>query len=90
MRRLLVLVRGLPATSRLSVALRGGAEHDGWDLHAYLLAGVFDAIQATAHAVVQSNSTRRVKAPAPLPRPGRTRKRRVIRIADLPGARPST
>jgi hypothetical protein len=90
-RRLLVLVRGLPADSRLSTAIRGGPEFTGWDLHAYLLAGIFDGVQANTHAVVQTNSRRRVKPPAPLSRPAgaHARRRRVVRVAELPGARPT-
>lgn len=90
LRRLHVLVRELPHHSRLSVALRGGVEHDGWDVHAHLLAAVVDAVHANTHALVQVNSRRRVRAPHPLPRPGSTARplaRRVVRVADLPGAR---
>lgn len=89
MRRLLVLIRELPATSRVAVALAGGVEHDGWDLHAYLTAAVIDAVNANTHAVVQVNSRRKVPAPPPIPRPGRRQRRRVVRVADLPGAHPA-
>lgn len=88
-----MLICELPHTSRLAVAMRGGHEFEGWDLHAHLLAALVDAVQANTHAVVQVQSSRRVKAPAPLPRPGisgrgnRKGAGRVVRVADLPGAR---
>ncbi len=83
-----MLICQLPHTSRLAIAMRGGHEFEGWDLHAHLLATLVDAVQANTHAVVQVQANRRIKAPAPLPRPG-TRKRagRVVRVAELPGAR---
>ena len=87
MRRLRVLISELPHTSRLAVAMRGGVEHDGWDLHAHLLAALVDAVQANTHAVIQVQTPRRVRPPAPLPRPGKRERRRVVRVADLPGAR---
>jgi hypothetical protein len=71
--------------------MRGGVEHDGWDLHAHLLAALVDAVQANTHAVIQVQTPRRIRPPAPLPRPGaRQRARRVVRVAELPGARPTT
>ncbi|GIG63645.1 hypothetical protein Lfu02_80170 [Longispora fulva] len=82
-----MLVSALGPTSRLAVALRG-SEHDGWGLAEHLLASLVDATQATTHAVIQVNSRKRVRPPAPLPRPGARPTRRVVRVADLPGARP--
>jgi hypothetical protein len=82
-----VLVRELPGTSRLALAVRGGAEHDGWDVPAHLLAAVVDAVNANTHAVIQVQSRTRVRAPRPVPRPGCRPQRRTVRIADLPGAR---
>ena len=88
LRRLRVLICELPHTSRLAVAMRGGHEFEGWDLHAHLLAALVDAVQANTYAVVQVQSARRIKAPAPLPRPGKSKRSgRVVRVADLPGAR---
>ncbi|MEV6526891.1 hypothetical protein AB0M43_33665 [Longispora sp. NPDC051575] len=83
-----MLIAGLPLTSRLAVALRG-AEHDGWGVAEHLLASIVDATQATTHAVIQVNSRKRVRVPHPLPRPGSRPARRVVRVADLPGARPT-
>ncbi|WP_211216206.1 hypothetical protein [Longispora albida] len=53
----------------------------------HLLAALIDAVQANTHAVVQVNSRKRVRPPKPLPRPGSSPARRVVRVADLPGAR---
>lgn len=82
-------MRGLPATSRLAVAVRGGPAHDGWDVHAYLLAALLDAVQANTHALIQINSRKKVRPPARVPLPGqRDQRRRTVRVAELPGARP--
>ena len=88
LRRLGVLVRQLSGTSRLAVAVRGGADHDGWDTSAYLLAGILDAVQANTHALIQINSRTRIRPPRPVRRPGTAAAvRRTVRVADLPGAR---
>ncbi|WP_239153558.1 hypothetical protein [Virgisporangium aliadipatigenens] len=80
----------MPGTSRLAVAVRGGVVHDGWDVHAYLLAAVVNAVQANTHALVQVNSRRRIPPPNLVPLPGQPRRTgRTVRVADLPGARPS-
>jgi hypothetical protein len=91
LRRPAVLVRELPGTSRLAVALRGGPAHDGWDIRTHLLAAAVDAINANTHAVIQLNSRKRIRPPATLPRPGTPAPAaaRTVRLADLPGARPT-
>jgi hypothetical protein len=87
LRRLAVLVRQFPGTSRLAVAIRG-PEHDGWDTSAHLLAAVVDAVNANTHALIQVNSRTRIRPPRPVPRPGTAAiVRRTVRVADLPGAR---
>jgi hypothetical protein len=74
------------------VALRGGIEHDGWGVEAYLLAALVDAVQHNTHALIQVNSRRRIPPPARIPLPGQRPEpaRRVARVAELPGARPVT
>ena len=85
-----MLVRELSGTSRLAIVMRGGAEHDGWDVPAHLLAAVVDAVNANTHAVIQVQSRTRVRPPRPVPRPGTRPPQRTVRIADLPEARPYT
>jgi len=77
----------LPPTSRLAVAIRG-AEHDGWDVGAYLLAAAVDAVNTSAHITAQVHSRRRIPAPDPIPRPGTTTapRRRVVTVAQLAAA----
>lgn len=84
-RRAVVLWRHLPATSRTAVAMRGGADHDGWDVHAYLLAGVIDAVNSVTHATAQVHSKRKLRRPDPLPRPGGASRaaRRTVTVAQL-------
>ncbi|MGH8791766.1 MAG: hypothetical protein ACRDXX_03870 [Stackebrandtia sp.] len=84
-RRAVVLISELPHDSRLATAMRGGAEHDGWDVHSFLLAGLIDAVNQVTHAVAQTHSKRRIRRPAPVPRPGSGKRStaRTVRVADL-------
>ena len=83
------MVAQLPPTSRLAVALRGGATHDGWDVGAYLLAAAVDAVNTSAYVTAQVNSRKRIPAPDPIPRPGddpSSARRRVVTVAQLAAA----
>jgi hypothetical protein len=72
------------------VAVRGGPAHDGWGVEAYLLAALLDAVQANTHALIQVNSRKKVRPPARVPLPGKPdQRRRTVRVAELPGARPT-
>lgn len=70
------MIAGLPPDSlTMSLILPGMPEREGgrerlWSTEAHLLATVVDAIQATTHAIIQSNSKTKVRAPKPIPRPG--------------------
>lgn len=66
---ILMLIRGLGIGSRFIATLQGGSEFVSWDVHAYQMATVIDAINNVAYAVVASNSKRKPKAPKPTYRP---------------------
>lgn len=69
--QIIVYIRQLPLESRTVALRRGDEEYWGWGVDRYLLAQLIDAVQMTTHAVVQSNSKKRVKAPKPVYRPGK-------------------
>jgi hypothetical protein len=69
--QIIVLIRQLPLESRTVSARRGGDEFLGWGVDRYMFAQLLDAVQMTTHAVVQSNSKKKVKAPKPVYRPGK-------------------
>jgi len=69
----LALVQQLPMGSRTISAIRGGEQFVGWDADRYLLANIFDAIQANTYAIVAANSAKgkKPKPPKPIDRPKR-------------------
>ena len=68
-RQVLAYIRQLPPESATVAALRGGDQFRGWDTSAYMLANLFDAIQANTYAFISANSKRKPKAPEPFERP---------------------
>jgi hypothetical protein len=85
-RRLRVLLDGLPAESLWWTALRqlprakvqpaGDIDGIRWGTVHDLLAALIDATNQVQWTLEQVNSTKRVPAPKPFPRPGTARKRR--------------
>lgn len=69
--QIIVLIRQLPLESRTVSARRGGDDFIGWGVDRYMTAQLIDAVQMTTHAVVQSNSKKKVRAPKPVYRPGK-------------------
>lgn len=61
------LVRGLPEDSMTSALRQGGMQFMGWNTERYLLAGIFDAVQANTYATGQWK--KRPAEPKPFPRP---------------------
>jgi hypothetical protein len=62
----------LPVESRTIAAVRGGDQFRAWDVHAYLLAALVDAVRENTFVFVAANSKRKPKAPKPIPRPAPT------------------
>lgn len=69
--QIIVYIRQLPLESRTVALRRGGEDFWGWGVDRYMLAQAIDAIQMVGHAVAQSNSKKKVKAPKPVYRPGK-------------------
>jgi len=69
--QIIVLIRQLPLESRSVALRRGGEDFVGWGIDRYMFAQLIDAVQMTTHAVAQSNSKRKIKAPKPVYRPGK-------------------
>jgi hypothetical protein len=70
-KRALALVEALPLDSAFCTAQRGGSAFAGWDRHAYMLADIFDALQAVIYVLLAVNSEKpsKVKQPGKYPRP---------------------
>ncbi|WP_371784695.1 hypothetical protein [Streptosporangium subroseum] len=68
----LALIRQLPLDSAFVTAVRGGPEYSGWDRPTYVMADLYDAINALTYLFQMSNSDKPKKVePFPAyPRPG--------------------
>ncbi|WP_275462061.1 hypothetical protein [Streptomyces noursei] len=89
--RVLDLVEHSPDDSALAAALRGGPAHRPWTLERHLQAALVDAVNTCAWILAQSNGSRSVKRPDPVPRPSPAEGARAGRALDLsrhPLARP--
>jgi hypothetical protein len=62
--------------SRYVAAVRGGPEFWGWDLDRYLLAAVYDAINANTYTTARVAGQKKAKKPDPFPRPEKSAKRK--------------
>jgi hypothetical protein len=69
-RRVGVLLAGLPTHGTALARALTGTDAGEWTVTDYLLAEVVDAARLNVWATAQVNSTRRIKQPDPLPRPG--------------------
>jgi hypothetical protein len=73
---LLVLIRGLPESSRFVAERRGGPEFRGWDASRYAAVATVNAVRALQYTYVAAHSKNKPKAPEPFPVPDkRVRKR---------------
>lgn len=76
-RLILALTEQLPEDSALVAAHNGGPQFRGWTAGRYLLAGVFDALQAANWQRAGNRGTK----PRPVSRP--RQKPRVVTVAEL-------
>jgi hypothetical protein len=90
LRRLGVLVKGLPPESLTVSALADQVDPDRlaepeferrWSVDQHLLAGVMDAVNALHHSYSQAHSKRRIGKFTPLVRPGKAPPRRRLSAA---------
>lgn len=65
----LLLIRGLRPGSRFMSVMQGSEEFYDWDLLAYQMATLTDAVNYVTYAVISANSKRKPKAPKPAYRP---------------------
>lgn len=72
----LMLIRGLGIGSRFVSQLQGGEQFQQWDVNAYQMATLIDAVNYVTYAVIAANSQKRKpKQPKPSYRPSKnTRK----------------
>ncbi len=82
-RQILALIRQLPVESRTAAGMRGGEQFRGWGPDRYLAALLVDAVTQNTYAFVAANSTRRPKAPEPVPRPATTTRKRTGAFAAM-------
>lgn len=69
---IIMLVRGLKLGSRFMAVLRGSPEFTDWDVMAYQMATLIDAVNYTTYAIIASNSgKRKAKEPKPSYRPSK-------------------
>lgn len=76
-RWILVLVRGLPESSRFVAELRGGSQFRGWDASRYAAVATVNAVRALQYTYVAAHSKSKPKPPEPFPIPDRAERRRA-------------
>ncbi|WP_405960616.1 hypothetical protein OG235_24795 [Streptomyces sp. NBC_00024] len=86
------LVEHIPDDSAIQAELRGGRQHRGWSIAAYLAAAQVDASHDTAWVTASAASRKSVKRPARVQRPGglaaRARTTTQLDLSSHPLARP--
>ena len=84
------LVEHIPDDSALQAQLRGGRQHRGWSVAAYLAAAQVDAAHDIAWVTASAASRKTVKRPARVQRPGglAAQPRRQLDLSSHPLARP--
>jgi len=85
-RWILVLVRGLPESSRLVAEMRGGSEFRGWDAGRYATVAVVNAVRALTYTYVAANSKSRPSPPEPFPIPDKTVRQRSNNMFTMQAA----
>lgn len=68
----LTLVRGLPPESMFKTAA-SGIESAPWSQESYLLAAVYDAVNANTYVAAKAAGSKGYPKPEPFPRPGAKR-----------------
>lgn len=66
---ILVLVRGLPETSRFVAECRGGQQFRGWDSGRYATVAIVNAVRALQYTYITAHSKSKPKTPDPFPIP---------------------
>lgn len=69
----ILLIRGLKVGSRFVAQMQGGEQYQEWNLMAYQMANIIDAINNNTYVLTAANSKRKPKAPKPTYRPGKVK-----------------
>jgi hypothetical protein len=65
----MLLIRGLTPGSRFMAKMQGGEQFREWNVMAYQLANILDAIHHNTYVLTAANSKKKPKAPKPTYRP---------------------
>ena len=71
----ILLVRGLGPGTRFVAQMQGGDQYREWDLMAYQMANILDAIQHNTYVLTAANSKKKPKAPKPSYRPSKNKQK---------------
>lgn len=71
----MLLIRGLGPGTRFVALMLGGDQFNGWDLGAYQMANIVDAINHNTYVLTAANSKKKPKAPKPVYRPAKSKAR---------------
>lgn len=84
------LVEHIPDDSALQALMRGGRQHRGWTVAAYLAAATVDASHDTAWVTASAHSRKTIKRPQRVQRPGglAAQPQRQLDLSSHPMARP--
>lgn len=66
---IIMLIKGLKIGSRFVATLQGGAQFVDWNVVAYQMANLTDAVNNNTYVVTAANSKRKPKQPKPSYRP---------------------
>lgn len=68
-----LLIRGLGPGTRFVSTMQGGEQYYEWNLLAYQMANILDAINHNTYVLTAANSKKKPKAPKPTYRPAKTK-----------------
>lgn len=66
---MILLIRGLKPGSRFISMMQGGRDFEDWNVLAYQMATLIDAVNYVTYAVIAANSKRKPREPKPAYRP---------------------
>jgi len=69
----MLLIRGLGPGTRFAAKMQGGEQYQEWNLIAYQMANILDAINNNTYVLTAANSKRKPKAPKPSYRPAKAK-----------------
>jgi hypothetical protein len=72
---IVILIRGLRPGSRFVSLMQGGEQFQEWNVMAYQMANIIDAINNNTYVLTAANSKRKPKAPKPSYRPSKAKQK---------------